>query len=517
VVGASGILSLLIGTFTIVNSMVVSVQERRREIGLKKALGAEDGHILGEVVAEAILIAGLGGVLGVLGSAMAGAIANPLLMGKLGSRLFLLTPRLSLGTVAFSVVMGVIAGLFPAWRAARLDPVIALRGGGGALYAGRGFKRLVYLIRRNARSILTVGGIAIGIFALVLLGSLTEALNSYIHDVDAATNDLLLVSPESSDVPMGRSTARVLKRLPGVVDVILTNTAELPTNFTGAEDGEEIKTRFWAHESETGDLGMSMPVRNEIAQGRMVAPGSTDEVVLGAGLAETHHLRVGDTIRIQRREFKVVGIWRRIAFDIGGHDMSTFITIAALERILNQSSGIGAVAVRAVSPETAQALRETIETELPGLTVQTTGEVLGEIQRIFAGLIAVMGGIFSIAVFVGGVSVINTMVIAVNERTREIGLKKALGAEDGDILAEVLLDAAKLGALGGVLGNALAWIAVLLINPLLKAHAGLDMLNLSPRLALAAAVFSLLLGMGAGFLPARRAARLDPVIALRTE
>jgi putative ABC transport system permease protein len=72
------------------------------------------------------------------------------------------------------------------------------------------------------------------------------------------------------------------------------------------------------------------------------------------------------------------------------------------------------------------------------------------------GLIAAMVGIFSVAVFVGSISVINTMVIAVNEQTRQIGLKKAVGADDGDILAEILMDAARLGGVGGVVGVGMA-------------------------------------------------------------
>lgn len=109
------------------------------------------------------------------------------------------------------------------------------------------------------------------------------------------------------------------------------------------------------------------------------------------------------------------------------------------------------------------------------------------------------------------------MVIAVNEQVPQIGLKKAVGAENGDILAEVLLQAAQLGLVGGAIGVALAWIATLLINPLVKAQVEIDILHLSPRLVVGGLIFSLVLGMLAGLLPARRAAQLDPVVALHAE
>ncbi len=519
IVGASGLISLLIGTFTIVNTMIVSVQERRQEIGLKKALGADDAHILGEVITEAVLIAGLGGLLGMVGGAGAGTLGNAWLIQQIGSRLFLLTPRLAVGVVAFSAVMGVIAGVYPAWRAAQLDPIVALRGlGSAAVYAGRGFKRLLYLVARNARTILTIGGITIGIFALVLLGSLSEALNTSINNVTNGTQNLFMITPERADVAVGRSLARSLRALDGVQDVILTGNGELELKFSrNAEDSEEAKkTTIWAHESDHGDWGFAMPVRNRLAQGRFFAPDALDELVVGAGLAEIKGIAVGDTLWIKERPFTVVGIWRKIPFDVFGHDNAAFMSLEALSRLQNSDS-VGGVAIRAASAADFARLKAQVELEYPGVDIMATDDIFGSVKQALGTLFGVMGAIFSIAVFVGSVSVANTMVIAVNEQVPQIGLKKALGAEDGDILAEVLLDAAKLGAAGGVLGVALAWIAALIINPLVKAQAEMDILHVSPRLVVAGILFSLVLGMAAGLWPARRAARLDPVIALHAE
>lgn len=518
IVGASGIISLLIGTFTIVNSMIVSVQERRQEIGLKKALGAEDRHILTEVVAEAVLIAGLGGLVGMLLGAGVGWLANRVLVQQLGTRLFLLTPRLALGVVAFSAVMGVIAGAYPAWRAARMDPIVALRGlGEGASYAGRGLGRLIYLIRRNARGILTIGGIAIGIFALVLLGSLSEALNTSLSNVTEGTRHLFMVTPKRADVATGRGMGRALQTLDGVQDVILTNTGEVTFNFDGSVGEENSKkVQVWAHESLHGDWGFAMPVRNRLGQGRFFTPGSTDELVLGAGIAELKGLEVGATVWIEERPFTVVGIWRKIPFDVFGHDNAAFMSLEALSRI-QSGPEVAGVAIRAASEQDFQQLRAWVEREFSAVDLIATDDIFGSIRQALATLFAVMGGIFSIAVFVGAVSVANTMVIAVNEQIPEIGLKKAVGAEDGDILAEMLLQAAKLGAVGGIMGVALAWLATLVINPLVKAQLEMDILHLSPRLAVAGLLFSLVLGMIAGLLPARRAAQLDPVVALHAE
>ena len=506
IVGASGMMALLIGSFTIVNTMAISVHERRREIGLKKALGAADTHVLTETIAEAAFIGGLGGLLGVLAGAGVAFVANWALFDQLGMQLFLLTPRLTVGAVVFTVLVGVVAGIYPAWRAARLDPVVALRGGGGATYAHRGLRRLIYLIRRNARSILTVGGIAIGIFALVVLGSLAEYLNGFLNDAIAGTSDKVAVYRKDADVPFGRSTARVIRRIPGVRGVVLFN-------WGGPLDEEEsefgTQERLLGIESPTGEYGFEMPVKVDFAEGRNLTLGSLTEVVMGADLAENHGLRLGDTLTIRERDFTVVGVWERIPQSMMGNlNLRAYITLDALAVVLGEANPIGGMTAL---------VAQAIEVELPGIRTRSAQDEVGQYRQVFAILIAVMAGLLSIAVFVGSVSVVNTMVIAVHERTREIGLKKAVGAEDTNILAEVLADAGKLGGLGGALGVLVAWLLVAGINLFAQQTAGFRIMDMTPRLVVGAVVFSMLLGMVAGLLPAWRAARLDPVVALRTE
>jgi putative ABC transport system permease protein len=512
IVGASGIMALLIGTFTVVNSMIVSVHERRREIGLKKALGAANSDILAETIAEASFIGAMGGVLGVLVGLVVTSYASQALFDLMGLRLFLVTPRLAMGAIVFTVLMGVVAGAYPAWQAARLDPVVALRGGSGVHYVRNIFLRLIDLLRRSTRSILTVGGIAIGVFSLVVLGSLSEYLNGFMDDALAGSLGKVGVEAEEG-VPFGYSTARVLHGIPGVREVIITGSG----GSIEEEDTRAVGGRFFGIDSPTGEYGLEMPMKVEFAKGRNLTPGSLDEVVVGADLAEKYDLGLGDTFTIRERDFTVVGIWKRIPRDISEFNSVAYISLDALALVLEETAPISIMTVLVEPGYSIKEVSEAIETELPGTNTTTPSEIDEQIRPAFNILIGVMAGLFSIAVFVGSVSVANTMVIAVSERTKEIGLKKAIGAENTDILAEVLAYAGRLGGVGGVAGVLAAWPVVVLINFVAQTQGGFTILDLTPRLAVGAVVFSVLLGVVSGLIPAWRAARLDPVVALRAE
>ena len=123
---AAAVLALVIGGLSVVNTMIMAVTERFREIGLKKAVGAHTGHVLREYLTEATLIGFLGGA---IGYALGVALTNLLnLAGKSSNlELFLITPKLSAIALGFAVALGALAGSIPAFRAARLDPVRALR------------------------------------------------------------------------------------------------------------------------------------------------------------------------------------------------------------------------------------------------------------------------------------------------------------------------------------------------------------------------------------------------------
>jgi len=519
--GALAALAVLVGGMTIVNTMVMAVAERTREIGLKKALGATDGDVLADVVIEAGVIGGLGGGLGVLTGWGAAHLANAIMDAAFGMNIFKTTPRLAVGAVVFTVLLGMIAGVYPALRAARLDPVKALRGIVEADFTRRGFfRRITHALRGEGRMILTVGGVAVGIFALTVIGSLSEYLNGAIKAIETGSADSIAVFPGSPSTPYNASTRRTVERTQGVRCVIVGGWGGSIEKETKGNAGGET---FYGIDSPTGELDINGSPFTDVRlwKGRFLTLGSLNETVVGFDLAERRGLDVGSTLTIRDRDFLVVGVYERLPYGNllqPSPNPRAYVSMDARASLLSLPRGVGGSITALVAPDQdPEVVAGRIKEELPGIRTRTAKEDVQEIRQIFTIFTLILSASGVLAIVVGGLSVINTMIMAVSERTREIGLKKAVGAGDPDILAEIVVDAGIVGGLGGLAGLALGWGTTQVINAVTTHLENLHVLEVAPRLAVGAIIFTVLLGMFAGLYPAWRASRLDPVVALRTE
>jgi len=519
--GALAALAILVGGMTIINTMVMAVAERTREIGLKKALGATDGDVLAEVVIEAGVIGGLGGGLGVLVGWGVTHLANAIMDAAVGLSIFKTTPRLGVGAVVFTVLLGMIAGVYPALRAARLDPVKALRGIVEADFArGNILRRVIHALRSEGRMILTVGGVAVGIFALTVIGSLSEYLNGAMAVIESGSVDRISVYPGDATTPYNANTRRQLKRVEGVRGIVIGGWGG---SIEEEAEGSGEREMFYGIDSPSGeiDLGSSPFGSLPMWKGSLVKPGSLNETTIGYDLADRHGLDIGGTLTIRDHDFTVVGIFERNAYGNlfqPSPNTIAYISMDALARVRGWPPGVGGqITVLVAADEDPQVVAERIKEQLPGLETLSVAEVLDQIRQALTIFFLILGASGVLAIVVGGLSVINTMIMAVSERTREIGLKKAVGANDPDILAEIVVDAGIVGGMGGLAGLAFGWGTTQVINAVTTHLENLHVLEVTPRLAVGAIIFTVLLGMFAGLYPAWRASRLDPVVALRTE
>jgi putative ABC transport system permease protein len=379
------------------------------------------------------------------------------------------------------------------------------------------------LSRRKLRTSLTILGITIGIWALVVFSSMANKINALVEGGSQYYADKIIVTDGSSFgvAPMSVDAADTIRDLDGVaaVDAQIqlmwdeepSATFGIPDLIIGAVPG-----------ADEGQEDFEL----EIATGRMLTPEDSGELVLlGSTLATEHDVVAGDTIEIRGRDFEVVGTLQPTltAPDTTGIvplDAAQELFIDTLPPLITDAvepdevvNQIVVYPESGVDPDDVAADIEATVDNSATLTGEQFDEVIGSSTAIFNAIII---GVAAISLVVGGLSVINTMAMSVAERTREIGIRRAIGGSRGRIVRALVAEAGLIGLIGGLIGLGLGAVVVVLANEAGRAS-GTVLFDLTPETAIFAVAFSTILGMLAGIIPAWSAARLDPVSALRYE
>lgn len=387
-----------------------------------------------------------------------------------------------------------------------------------ALEVGRNLRR------RKLRSFLTLTGIALGAFALTVMGSLAENFNTSIGSLREFLEEQVLVRPKGSNVFFSTGHLPIalladLERLEGVevavprVTVLFDEDAD--ANFGPPKQifGVDIER---ALRSPLADL--------KIASGRALRPGDRWRIVLGADLAREFRFgdrfaEPGDRVTIRRHEFEVVGIGQATATPVDDFATAaiedTQVIAKEADPFLDVTSIADEFSVYPTEGTDPDALAKRIEALSDRALVFPPSTAANQLRQLTAIWNSIILGSALVALLVGGVAIINTMVFSVTERTREIGTKKAIGASSGHILREFLAESAILSFSGGILGGIAGFGFTAALNAASRDR-GVIAFTVTPRLAIFVFALSLVIGVGAGLLPARRAARIDPVRALRT-
>ena len=386
------------------------------------------------------------------------------------------------------------------------------------------------VLAHRLRSALTMLGILIGIASVILLTSIGEGTRAHILSeftqfgtrilgVRPGRTATAVTGPVLTTVrKLTLDDARVLERQPGVVKV-----APLTVGVARVEAGVRARSFFIV-----GVTGAVLDVfKLEVRQGRFLPEGDPRRgaplAVLGPTLkrelfGETNPL--GERVRIGGQRFLVIGVMAPKGNILGlDLDDRVYVPIASAQRLFNKDELVEIdllfsehVPVETVRAGIVRAMRERHGGE-EDFTIITQKEMLGVLERVLGIVSVAVGAIGGISLVVGAVGVLTIMWIAVNERTAEIGLAKALGASPRQILLLFLFEAGALSLAGGVLGVAtgmgIAWLLPAAV-PGLPVHTRVSFV-------VAALVVSLAVGLLSGVLPARRAAALDPVEALRAE
>jgi putative ABC transport system permease protein len=375
---------------------------------------------------------------------------------------------------------------------------------------------------RPGRTSLTVAGIAIGILALVVVGSLAERLHEIVGrsmavnggTVFALIDDAVLMR---GDEPTVRRAGRALARLDGVAQVVPEVVLPYRTE-PGAGDRFGPPALIFGF---AGEDRMARARTLTLAAGRDARPGEQRVAVVGADFAATEPARIGDVIALYGSSYTVVGVYDK-SFTL--FDAAIVVPFADAQGLLAQTippnaaavphDGITAFLVLPKAGVDTALLAARINT-IDGLHARDPAEITATVRSTVDLFDEIVFGAALIALIVGAFSIVNTMTIAVAERTREIGIRKAIGARDSDVLGEFLIEAGSIGALGGLAGILAGALVVLYVDTRSAAGGNLALFALSPRVVIGAFAFSVILSIVAGVIPAFSAARLAPTEALR--
>ena len=401
-------------------------------------------------------------------------------------------------------------------------------------YFSYAFKNLKY---RKTRTWLTMIGIVIGIAAVVSIISLGQGLeNTITGQFEEMGVDKITVMPGSSifsagmaSIPLTQKDHDVITRTKGVLRV-----AGMIYLSPRIEYKDESKYTFVVGlplDSDSKRVFDSM-ANFKIDYGRDLKDGDGNVVVVGSSVAKDNKLfekgvTLGSKITINDIDFKVIGVLKTIGNE--QDDQTVYINIDRARTVFDVEDKYDVLFLQAkpgfvvseVADDITDALRKSrdLKEGEEDFNVQTTEQLLESFGNIFSIVQWFLIGVASISIVVGGIGIMNTMYTSVLERTYDIGIMKAIGAKNSNILSLFVIEAGTLGAVGGlagvIVGGGFAKIVELaavaaLGTDLLKAHLSLELLG-------GAILFSFIVGMASGAFPARQAANLKPVDALRWE
>jgi putative ABC transport system permease protein len=392
-------------------------------------------------------------------------------------------------------------------------------------------------IRANKlRSVLTTLGIVIGIVTVTLMGTAIEGLNrSFMGSISSIGADVLYVSRYSWFLQSHQEWVKAMKNppiTPEDIDALQRQLTLASSVAPVVQDQVSVKYQ------KRGSGGVPVTGTTEefqytsginLAEGRFLSQVECHDgramCVIGASLATNLFLNaspLGEKIFVLRRPFEVVGVLEKQGgfSESGGADNSVIIPLGQFTSVVDDRPEY-TVQVKARDLDSLEDAKEELRVILrrarhvppgdpDGFSINQQDQFLELFHKI-AGTIAGVGlFVTGLSLFVGGIGIMNIMFVSVAERTREIGVRKAIGAKHRTILLQFLIEAACICLLGGVIALLIAWPATLLLQKVMPAELSLTVAGIS-------LLVSAVTGILSGFFPAWRASRMNPVDALRNE
>jgi putative ABC transport system permease protein len=389
-------------------------------------------------------------------------------------------------------------------------------------------------LKRNVmRTVLTILGIVIGVAAVIVMVTVGEGATAQVRQQIASMgSNLLMVTPGKRMGP-GQSTAQtpfkqadaqaIYREITSVAAAAPVSVKSIKAIFGNQNWSTQVTgadNQYWLTSNRTIAAGRAF-TDHELKSGAAVAViGETVKEKLFDGQDP-----IGQKIRLEDVSCEVIGVLEDKGQNTMGQDQDDLavIPLATFQRRISGSQDVGMIMISVqdgASTEKAKADIERLLRERRHISASDEDNFnvmdMKEISKMLTGttqlLTALLSAVAAVSLLVGGIGIMNIMLVSVTERTREIGIRLAIGALEGEVLAQFLVEAVALSSLGGILGIVLALIGSLAISKIMNVP---FILNLS--IVAIAFLFSAGVGVVFGYFPARKAARLDPIEALRHE
>ncbi len=392
----------------------------------------------------------------------------------------------------------------------------------------------------KVRSSLTILGIVVGIASVILMVSIGQGSQASItSSIQSAGANLITVSSGGgrfggfgggggrppgeggSAITLTEKDAALIESLPGVAGVAWSSQSQYAVSTPGASVNVRVIGVAGSYDSvnaittESGSFVSAEDIR-----------GGTKVCVLGptavTDLFQTGVDPIGQRVRIKGINFTVIGVTKsKGGSSFLNQDEVVYIPLTTLDRFLSGNTDLGSITVQCASADVVSSVQTEITSALvtshsvkdptqPGFNVQSQADILSTASTITGTFTILLASIAGISLLVGGIGIMNMMLTTVTERTREIGLRKAIGARPRDITSQFLVEAVTLCLAGGIIGIIIGWGG----SEIIKAT-GLITTLVSLQAVLLAVGVCAGIGIVFGYYPARRASKLDPIEALR--
>ncbi len=400
---------------------------------------------------------------------------------------------------------------------------------------------LAALLSNKVRSGLTVLGIVIGIGSVIAMISIGQGAQSSIEsNIQALGSNLIIVTPGMQrgtgvQISSGRGSATTLTSedadaINEQVSGIQALAPDLSSRYQVTAKGTNTNTSIVGTtpsylevrnvQIDSGDFFSDQNLKS-LSRVAVLGPNVRDDL-FGEGV--DNESVIGQTVKINKISFTVIGITgTKGGSGVSSQDDMIFVPLTTAQKLLVGSERLNTISIQAISQEVMSDVQEQItnlllirhninDPTLADFSIMNQSDIVSSASSITDTLKILLGSIAGISLVVGGIGIMNMMLTTVTERTREVGLRKAIGAKNRDISIQFLTEATVLTFVGGVLGVLFGWVSSILITRFSSVTTQVSMSSV-----LLAFGVSALIGIVFGYYPAKRAANLNPIEALRYE